>query len=219
MRRLARGVAFALPVVAGGKLLLFPHRLHLVWDLDATLIDTTYEKDAPDADLSFESSSGKHYSVYFRPFAQKTLTLLRHSNDMYMFTAATKGYTDKILDKLVPPGFFDAVLYRDSLSSFPRRAHHRVQRSVSFSKDLRRVGGGSLDLSRAVLIDDKATNQVDDQHILVVRPYDVGAAGGRSHDAEMLRVLGVVTLYNLTGENALTRRLLLEAPHPPTPAK
>jgi hypothetical protein len=197
--------------------MLFPHRLHLVWDLDATLIDTTYE-DAPSADVSFASSSGggKHYSVHFRPYAQSVLVLLRRSNDMYMFTAATPGYTDRILAKLVPPGFFLEVLYRDALTKFPPRPHHRhTHRAHQFSKDLTRVAGGSLDLSRAVLIDDKATNQVDGQHIIVVRPYDVKAEGA-SRDAEMLRVLAIVTLFNLTGDNALTRALLEEASHPPS---
>lgn len=195
-----------------------PHRLHLVFDLDATLIDTTHERDAPTADLSMSFGDKSHYSVWLRPHAKAVLGALKYTNHLYMFTAATKGYTDRIVKKLGPYGLFEEILYRESLASFPRREHHRVPRHTSFAKDLRSlraIGDSDAELARAVLIDDKATNQVEDQHIIVVRPFNVTATGGGAwwRDVELLRVAAIITLCNLGGEE-VTRRLLSSPPGP-----
>ena len=212
-RRATRAVFAGIPVLAAGKLVFFPYRLHLVFDLDATLIDTTRERNAVSADvhLDFDNRSS-HYSVYFRPYAKFILGSLKHTNGMYMFTAATRDYTDRILDKLAP-GAFEEILYREATTTFPRRLHHRVPRSTKYSKDLRRlkaIGDSDEELSRAVLIDDKATNQVADQHIIVVHPYDI-ASGGAWRDVELLKVAATILLCNIGGAE-VTRYLLRSPP-------
>ena len=200
-----------LNVFAFGKLQFFPYRLNLVFDLDATLIDTTHEKEAPGADVHISFSGDRNYSVWFRPHVRQVLNLLKRFNSMYMFTAATRSYTDSIVSQLVSADFFDEILYRDSLVSFMRRKHHRVSRETSFSKDLTRLSAirQSGAIERSVLIDDKSTNQVGDQHIIVVHPFDVSDKSW-SNDVELLRVAGLILLCNLGGEE-VTRRLLQEA--------
>lgn len=216
-RQVQRVVCWGAPaaaIAAIGKLAVMPHRLHVVFDLDATLIDTTRERNAPTADLSMSFNDDTvHYSAWLRPHAKAILWALKHTNQLYVFTAATKDYADQVVG-LLGPSFFDEVLSRESLMSFPRRPHHRVSRRTSFAKDLRSVraiGNSDAELARAVLVDDKATNQVADQHILVVRPFSVAATTAWRRDIELLRVAAIITLCNLGGEE-VTRRVLSSPP-------
>lgn len=98
--------------------------------------------------------------------------------------------------------------------SFPD-AHITAYRGArALAKDLRSVraiGNSDAELARAVLVDDKATNQVADQHILVVRPFSVAATTAWRRDIELLRVAAIITLCNLGGEE-VTRRVLSSPP-------
>lgn len=203
--RSARRATAALALSAAAKLGFFPHRVDVAWDLDGTLI--THQRGVhADAQHVYASprSGGGSYSLYLRPGAAAVLGLLSAlGNRQVLFTAATQGYADSIVNALLP-GHLPQRLYRDALT---------VQQS--HGKDLTRVAallGGSGGLDGTLLIDDQPRNRCGEQHFCWVQRWDYGKPGG----ADLYRAAAVVVLANLVGPKPAFA-LLKSAMAPPPP--
>lgn len=200
--RAARRATAAAAISAALKLGFFPHPVDVAWDLDGTLI--THQKGrAADAQHVYEGSRDT-YSLYLRPGAASVLRLLSLTgNRQVLFTAATQGYADSIVNALLP-GALPQRLYRDSLTV-----------TASHGKDLTRVTallGGEL--GDTLLIDDQPRNKVGGQNFLFVKRWDYGAPGG----ADLYRAAAVVLFANVVGPGPAFA-LLRGAMAPPAPAK
>ena len=199
----ARRAAAALALSACAKLGLAPHRVDVAWDLDGTLI--THQRGVHADAQHVYSSPRSSYSLYLRPGAGRVLWLLSlFGNRQVLFTAATQGYADSIVNALLP-GHLPQRLYRDALT---------VQ--SSHGKDLNRVTallGGALDST--LLIDDQPRNRCGGQHLCWVRRWDYGQPGG----ADLYRAAAVVLLSNLIGPKpafALLQGVMAPPPPPQT---
>lgn len=198
--RIARRVTGALALGTATKLAFFPHRVDVAWDLDGTLI-THQRGRAEDAQHVYPGKRGT-FSLYLRPSAPSVLKLLALAgNRQVLFTAATQGYADSILNALLP-GLLPLRLYRDSLTV-----------ATSHGKDLSRVAALLPDscLACTVLVDDQPRNRVGDQHFIYVRPWVYGAPEG----TELWRAAAVILFANLVGPQ-LAFSLLRGALAPPT---
>jgi TFIIF-interacting CTD phosphatase-like protein len=128
-----------------------------VFDLDETLVHVTA---LPTATTAFVIRVGRRrLHVHVRPFAAEALRLLLLEYDIFIFTAAAKEYTDKIVNvayPFIPP---DRRLYDDSCRPL---CGYRV-------KDLRLLGGP---LHRTVMIDDIfGSAMLQPENIFVVPPW------------------------------------------------
>ena len=200
----ARRAAAALALSACAKLGFAPHRVDVAWDLDGTLI--THQRGVHSDAQHVYSSPRSSYSLYLRPGAETVLRLLSLlGNRQVLFTAATQGYADSILNALLP-GHLPQRLYRDALT---------VQ--SSHGKDLSRVTallGGALDST--LLIDDQPRNRCGGQHFCWVPRWDYGQPGG----AALYRAAAVVVFANLIGPQpafALLKGVMAPPPPPPPP--
>jgi TFIIF-interacting CTD phosphatase-like protein len=134
-----------------------PARPLLVLDLDETLVHVTA---LPTPTTDFVIRVGRHrMHVHVRPFAAEALRLLLLEYDIFIFTAAAKNYTDKIVDVAFPFVLPDRRLYGDSCQLI---CGYRV-------KDLRLLG---RPLHRTVMIDDIfGSAMLQPENIFVVPPW------------------------------------------------
>jgi len=154
--------------------------LHLVWDLDNTLIcsispvpakdDPRYLSQRPsdyfdhiDDDFPYEEDT-PNTRTYFRPGARIVLSLCGLIAKQHVFTTAQETYARNLLGKLDPDGtVFESVSHRDM---YPH--------AVKEGKDLALVTDR---LDRAILFDDRLDNfdpQIGKNGVLVAKYVDVG---------------------------------------------
>jgi TFIIF-interacting CTD phosphatase-like protein len=129
----------------------------LVLDLDETLVHVT---PLPTATTDFAIRVGRHrMHVHVRPYAVEALQLLLLDYDIFIFTAAAKEYTDRIVDVAFPFIPRDRRLYGDSCMAV---CGYRA-------KDLRLLGGP---LHRTVMIDDMfGSAMLQPENVFVVAPW------------------------------------------------
>jgi len=187
--------------------------LHIVWDLDATLLCSISPIvkappglrkgswfDQIDDDFAFQPGEPNTRTVW-RPGARFLLRVLDLFTTQHVYTAAQGTYTENITRELerapcvarglCPSLPFATVLHRDIV---PHHDHHKTP-GVPRGKDLRHIVGGSDEaLARAILFDDRVTNfEPQPRNGVHVRPFtaaDVEFGG----DREMARLVGIVLL-------------------------
>mmetsp|Transcript_13975 Transcript_13975/g.29493 ORF Transcript_13975/g.29493 Transcript_13975/m.29493 type:complete len:253 (-) Transcript_13975:171-929(-) len=203
-----RTVAAGAALAGGAALVMWRRRinpLHVVWDLDSTIICSI---------CPFEKAQlltlNKHSSCYFdhtdddfdyvpgepntrtcwRPAARGVIRLLSYFATQHIYTAAQRTYTETVLNELDPNRtLFASVIHRDT-QHFNGR-----QRSPLRGKDLTFLfGDDESSLRRVVFFDDRLYNfEPQPSNGVHVRPYneDVVEFGG---DVEMARVLAIAVL-------------------------
>jgi NLI interacting factor-like phosphatase len=102
--------------------------LHLVWDLDNTILcsispiptcnddnEKTFDSfDQIDDDFPFENATTPNTRTYWRPGARTALSLCSHFAVQHVYTTAQETYTSNVLDELDPNRtFFHTVIHRD----------------------------------------------------------------------------------------------------------
>eukprot|EP00873_Tetraselmis_striata_P014365 jgi/Tetstr1/434629/TSEL_023720.t1 len=167
------------------------HPLHLVWDLDHTLllsitpldagqVATATAKRAPDTyfdqiddDFPF-TPDVPNTRTCWRPGAHAALRFCGLFATQHVFTAGQATYCSNIIDRLDPEGsIFATITHRDMVP------HHDYHTAVPVGKDLTRVPqlveAGALPC-RTILFDDRLANFTPQpRNGLAVAPYtDVG---------------------------------------------
>lgn len=201
------GGALALATVTYGAWIRKNRPLHIVWDLDATLLcsicpiakappglrKSTYF-DQLDDDFPFAPGQLNTRTVW-RPGARFWLRVLDVIAIQHVYTAAQGTYTENILRQierapcvargLCPPIPFASVIHRDSELG---RDHSRR------GKDISRAIGPGRELERALLFDDRVRNfRPQPRNGVHVKPFtatDVEFGG----DREMLRLVGIALI-------------------------
>ena len=171
-------------------------KLNLIFDLDETLIladlvaksqvdpversnkNDPNNRTSPNTIAKFSNNRNQEsvYNVWYRPFAICTVRLLSKFNNIYLYTAATKNYADRITDEMFPENIFQGKYYRDSL--------------VNNKKDLSVVKTPG---NNKILIDDRLKNNVLGQNFYHIPPFK------GNFDFEMVKLFCVVVKYNLIG--------------------
>mmetsp|Transcript_40289 Transcript_40289/g.95673 ORF Transcript_40289/g.95673 Transcript_40289/m.95673 type:complete len:229 (+) Transcript_40289:93-779(+) len=175
--------------------------LHLVWDLDNTLLLslTPIEKgvaataslppsryfDQIDDDFPYQGSAPNTRTT-FRPGAKMALQFMGLFATQHVFTAAQASYTDNIMRRLDPQsGIFTTVTHRDLVP------HHDHDRKAKKGKDLSVMLAEKHLPRRAILFDDRLSNFTPQPANGVhVRSYD----DVTSRDWEMARLCLIATL-------------------------
>jgi phosphoglycolate phosphatase-like HAD superfamily hydrolase len=134
-----------------------PPKLHIVFDMDSTMLYCFLEgfsdevdnaAASPDFEVDFACSKG---IVFLRPGLLEVIkTLKSQGHTLYVFTAGTKGYAKPILDKL--ESIFGGKIFEQRWYR-----HHTVaegQREYPYVKDLSKLS--CLPLKRTVLVDDNS---------------------------------------------------------------
>ena len=121
----------------------------LVLDLDETLI---HFKVNPN-----NNNSG---ILQFRPYISEFLSNIKDFYELIVFTAATKEYSDPIIDAIEQKGIkFDHRLYRI----------HTIIRGNDFVKDLSKLG---RDLGRIIIVDNMEQNyKLQPYNGITIRPF------------------------------------------------
>jgi len=157
--------------------------LHLVWDLDNTLLLslTPLEKGVTatkmvsparyfdQIDDDFPAADGTaNTRTTFRPGAKAVLQFLGLFCTQHVFTAAQGSYTQNILQRLDPDAsIFASVTHRDLVP------HHDHDKRASVGKDLSVMLNVAYLPARAILFDDRVANFTPQRdNGLHVRSYD-----------------------------------------------
>jgi TFIIF-interacting CTD phosphatase-like protein len=157
-------------------------KLHLVFDLDQTLVQTAYKKAHDNfnnarlrpADDIWTLDKDICYHVWHRPFVHWTLRFLSGLCHVHLFTAATQDYAEKCISPLPP--VFQHKHYRTSTGN-----------GGSHGKDLVLLG---IPLDKSILVDDQLRNHHDGQLFYHIPPY----VRQTRMDFEMIFLAGWVVL-------------------------
>ncbi len=126
------------------------NKFNLVFDLDETLIHTekisNYSEYNKSNLLKPEPSEITNRYIWTRPFVSSILPILSKFNNIYLFTKATKPYTDEILSKTNLDQYIKEKKYREDCKNT--------------CKDLNKF---LINLDSSLLIDDKISNSCDGQ--------------------------------------------------------
>jgi hypothetical protein len=191
--------------------------LHVVWDLDATLLCSVSPIPAAephrrwfdqiDDDFPYEPGVA-NTRTFWRPGALAATRVIGWFAEQHVFTAAQASYTKNIMDALEPDARarFATVLHRDA-----------APECVRAGKDLTRVVGAD-GLRRAILVDDRARNFAPQayENGVLTRAYDALAADATAERVECARLVGVAFLAFLSFDARTVARALQR---PPPPAK
>jgi TFIIF-interacting CTD phosphatase-like protein len=150
------------PLYIGHLCMRQDKEMHLVFDLDQTLVQTAYSK----AHENFNNSNVRSfdntikcgdacYYVWHRPFAHWTLVLLDKFCHLHLFTAAKQDYADACLEPF--PNVFQSKHYRESTGN-----------KGAFGKNLELM---NLPIDKSILIDDQKRNNHQGQSFYHIPPY------------------------------------------------
>jgi hypothetical protein len=136
-----------------------------------------------------------NYDVWMRPHSRWAISVLqRMGMHISLYTSAKQTYADEIVDRLYP-GIFPAHarLYREQCVD-PRGRGKDLRRSVV--ADAHPLDAGDVDakVARAVLIDDRISNRIENQNFRVLSytsPADT--------DKEMLKLVAWVICAHIVG--------------------
>lgn len=151
-------------------------KMNIVFDLDETLVVTKRKNKCDDLNLSnkpkyFVSSDQKRY-IWPRPYLKSVLFSLSHISNIYLFTKATKEYTDDICDQLKINHFFKNKFYKNDFDN---------GKNLNILKK-------NPDLS--ILVDNLKSNSVLDQNFYHIPEYEPS----NTTDTELLVFLYQVIL-------------------------
>lgn len=117
--------------------------------------------------------------VWIRPGVQFLLPIISKFNNVYLFTKATKPYTDEILSRTNLDKYFIGKKYRDECSGT--------------CKDLQKF---KLSLSNSILIDDKRSNNCEKQNFYHIPRYNCYL----KYDFEFVKLFGYILYLNMTND-------------------
>lgn len=217
LRRISKHpIKSALIVTSAGLALkigfnLFKGKRDIVFDIDETLVraqdsskpfplhagikSPACDHILPPHHFSFEDDDKEKtkYNVWIRPHARWTLKILSRISNLYIFTAADKHYADTVINQSFSPGLFKGCYYRPSCVD-PK----------GFGKDLTTIFKNDQDrdqdrdqnrdqdrVKRAILIDDRLFNRVDEQNLFHIKSYHPK----NTLDFEMIKVLVRVLVF------------------------
>lgn len=198
--------------------------LHIIWDLDATILashllgskaddfDTNEFPDyfdQVDDDFPYENWDTPNTRTWFRPFAKTVLKILSFFTKQHVFTSAQESYTNNILNHLNKCNLnvFDKVLHRDLYKKGYLRKHGKnICEIIGYNDE----NGGDHDhdhddgkenplIKRTLLFDDqKRYLKPWPNNGILVKPY--GDVEEGKNDREMLRFFGIILLSHFVND-------------------
>lgn len=146
-------------------------KLTLVLDLDETLVHTVKEAENSELYLHFVrlqecfpiTVDGQPAMVRRRPFLDEFLRACARHFDIFVFTAGTSSYCQKIVMNIDPNGIYIQKCFS--------REHCQFGTQMSLNKDLKVV---NRDLSRVILVDNNPSMFLASQltNGIVIRTFD-----------------------------------------------
>ena len=151
-------------------------KLNIVFDLDETLITSKKKSKMEKSNLEnkgpFIVTNDNNYYVWPRPFVVPVVHYLSYFANVYVFTRATKDYTDDICQKVGIDKYIKGYFYRDQCDKK--------------GKNLTKI---NVDINKSILIDNLSHNKFDDQHFYHIPEYEPS----NLFDIELLKVLCHIT--------------------------
>jgi TFIIF-interacting CTD phosphatase-like protein len=169
-------------------------KLNIVLDLDETIIHTDKSHNLDNFNksnilepniigLTILSSSNINSSsnriVWIRPGVKLLLPLVAQFNNIYLFTKATKPYTDEILLQTNLDKYFKDKKYRDEC--------------VGTCKDLKKF---NLNINKTILIDDKLSNRCSGQNFYHIPRFNYWV----KNDWEFFKLFGYIIWLNIKND-------------------
>jgi RNA polymerase II subunit A small phosphatase-like protein len=121
-------------------------RALLILDIDETLIHATEKKLDGEPDFMCYD-----YHVYRRPHLVEFLLECQENFDMAVWSSATEGYVERIVDNIFPAAIKLEFVWSRSRCT---RKHEPETQDWRFVKNLRKVKRLGFDLNRMLIIDD-----------------------------------------------------------------
>ncbi len=155
-------------------------KLNIIFDLDETLIHSekiSNLKNYNKSNMSFPditNLSGR--DIWIRPGVLMLLPIISKFNNVYLFTKATKPYTDEILSNVKIDKYFIDLKYRDECHGIP--------------KNLLKY---NIDLDNSILIDDKLSNKYENQNLYHIPRFNSYV----KYDLEMFKLFGFILCANI----------------------
>lgn len=135
------------------------NKLNIIFDLDETILHT--EKinltNTNNNYIKPDFTNVSNRNIWIRPGVNLLLPHLSKFNNVYLYTRATKSYTDNILEYTKLNKYFLDKKYRTDCKK------NNCKNITDF--------GISLDISKSYLIDDKIYNQCDGQNLYNIKPF------------------------------------------------
>jgi hypothetical protein len=179
-------------------------KLNLVFDLDHTLIhaekDSTVESSnitlfrKEDSQISFQLNDKiRKYYVWKRPFCTFTLSILSKFNNVYLYTAASKDYADKICDELNLDKYFIKKYYSREYDDTCKNLKYIIQDD----NKAKLCAGDIIPNSDIGEYDAKSASVPQSRQSLQCKPFDVTPDGDTINGA-LLCAGGVIQRSGVT---------------------
>lgn len=160
-------------------------KLHIVLDLDNTLISSFHESQCKTPDFDFKIDNERFF-VYKRPYLNLFLReIFNNAKSVSVWTAASRGYCNKILKHIL------SLQQRSKLRFIWSRNKTVCKDQACYLKDMSKVFAAfrNMNENNTFLLDDNKNH-------LITSPYNVECIKPWSnprhvHDAELVRVLNL----------------------------
>jgi len=160
-------------------------KLNIVFDLDETIIHTDKKDNVSNYNGSNISKQDlieiSDRNIWIRPYVKMLLPVLSKFNNIYLFTKATKPYTDEILEKIKLDKYFKEKKYRDDC------------KGKGICKDLTKF---KLDVNKSILIDDKLSNKCAEQNFYHIPRFNYYV----KNDFEFVKLFGYILWLNISND-------------------
>lgn len=165
-------------------------KINIIFDLDETLIYTDKQHNfnnfnksnilqpAKLSNISINNTISTRI-IWVRPWINYLLPIICQFNNVYLFTKATKPYTDEILLRTNLDKYFIEKKYRDECSGT--------------CKDLEKF---NLSLSNSILIDDKLSNKCEKQNFYHIPRFNCYVR----YDYEFIKLFGYILWLNIKND-------------------
>lgn len=138
--------------------------LLVILDLDETLVHATEEPFERAAQLQVGP-----YFVYFRPYLNAFLTVLRERYQVAVWTSAGRDYAEEVVSAIMP--WREQLAFLWSAERCTEHFNHETRNRDTLKK-LRKVRGRGFDLERVVMVDDSPEKHIRNYGNLVqVEPF------------------------------------------------
>lgn len=141
-----------------------------------TILSTT---NANSIQTNTNTNSSSNRIVWIRPGVKLLLPLVAQFNNIYLFTKATKPYTDEILLQTNLDKYFKEKKYRDEC--------------IGTCKDLKKF---NLDMDKTILIDDKLSNNCSGQNFYHIPRFNYWV----KNDWEFFKLFGYIIWLNIKND-------------------
>lgn len=167
-------------------------KLNIILDLDETIVHTDKQNNfnnfnksnitKPESvELSYTSTTNtiSYRALWIRPGVNLLLPIISQFNNLYLFTKATKPYTDEILSKTNLDKYFMDKKYRDECHGT--------------CKDLKKF---NIDTTKSILIDDKLSNRCGKQNFYHIPRFNYYI----KYDYEFFKLFGYILWLNIKND-------------------